>query len=313
MAILGDIFRQRQKRRMEDALKHLYECERRAETCTVRTLGGALNISAEKAASIFGRLQELNLVKLTETDFGLTPPGRREALRIVRIHRLWERYLADETSVPEEEWHPAAEKQEHKLTSDEANRLSEQLGHPLYDPHGEPIPSQRGEMPPRRGLPLSKLDKGAAVRIIEIEDDPESIYKNIRKAGLSLGMPIEILEKDAVKMGFKTGGTKIQLSLILAAYVRVEPLREDEHISAPVTNLSELKTGQSGEVVSISRACRGTQRRRLMDLGIIPGTVVSKEMVSAAGDPVAYNVRDALLALRNEQAELIYVKKLVSD
>jgi Fe2+ transport system protein FeoA len=45
-----------------------------------------------------------------------------------------------------------------------------------------------------------------------------------------------------------------------------------------------------------------------MDLGLIPGTVVTAEMVSPMGDPTAYRIRGALIALRRDQAGLIVVE-----
>ncbi len=46
----------------------------------------------------------------------LSSEGRSYALRIIRVHRLWEKYLADETGVDERDWHHSAEEFEHKLT-----------------------------------------------------------------------------------------------------------------------------------------------------------------------------------------------------
>jgi ferrous iron transport protein A len=45
----------------------------------------------------------------------------------------------------------------------------------------------------------------------------------------------------------------------------------------------------------------------MLDLGILPGTVITAEFVSPGGDPTAYNVRGALIALRREQAQLITI------
>jgi Fe2+ transport system protein FeoA len=47
-----------------------------------------------------------------------------------------------------------------------------------------------------------------------------------------------------------------------------------------------------------------------LDLGVLPGTVIRAEMRSPNGDPTAYRVRDALIALRAEQAELIRIERL---
>jgi Fe2+ transport system protein FeoA len=46
----------------------------------------------------------------------------------------------------------------------------------------------------------------------------------------------------------------------------------------------------------------------MMDLGILPGTTIEVEMTSPSGDPTAYKVRGALIALRKEQARLIQVE-----
>jgi DtxR family Mn-dependent transcriptional regulator len=74
--------------------------------------------------------------------------------------------------------------------------------------------------------------------------------------------------------------------------------------------LAALKPGQQGVVMRLSPQCRGPERRRLLDLGILPGTVITAEMVSPGGDPTAYRIRGALIALRREQARLIYIRPL---
>jgi len=61
-------------------------------------------------------------------------------------------------------------------------------------------------------------------------------------------------------------------------------------------------------VEGIFPACRGMERRRLLDLGLVPGTRVVAEFASPAGDPVAYRVRGALIALRTQQADLIHIQ-----
>lgn len=67
--------------------------------------------------------------------------------------------------------------------------------------------------------------------------------------------------------------------------------------------LADLRPGQSGVVLELHS--QGPVRRRMMDLGIVPGTVITVEMNSPLGDPAAYRVRGALVALRREQACLV--------
>lgn len=69
--------------------------------------------------------------------------------------------------------------------------------------------------------------------------------------------------------------------------------------------LRDLKPGQQAKVVNISQGCQGAERRRFMDLGIVPGTIIEAEMTSPSGDPTAYNIRGAVIALRREQAQFI--------
>jgi DtxR family Mn-dependent transcriptional regulator len=94
----------------------------------------------------------------------------------------------------------------------------------------------------------------------------------------------------------------------VAANISVVPLVEANHtqISQGVP-LSTLQPGQAGLVTEISPLSRGVERRRLLDLGIIPGTEIGVEMVSPGGDPTAYRIRGTVIALRDSQARLIQV------
>ena len=51
----------------------------------------------------------------------------------------------------------------------------------------------------------------------------------------------------------------------------------------------------------------------LLDLGVVPGTVVRPELRSATGDPVAYRIRGALVALRRDQAEWIRIERIEEE
>jgi DtxR family Mn-dependent transcriptional regulator len=76
-----------------------------------------------------------------------------------------------------------------------------------------------------------------------------------------------------------------------------------------VETLAALRQGESAEVVRITAACQGAHRRRLLDLGVVPGTLITARLRSASGDPVGYEIWGALIALRREQAERILVRR----
>ncbi len=294
---------------IEDALKHLYDQEYKQLICTLQSIAGKLSISGDHAAKLMSRLEALGLVNAQSEGFFLTPEGRTYALRMIRTHRLWERYFADETGISETEWHSKAEELEHKLTRDEIETLAATVGHPSYDPHGDPIPTNSGHLPPKRGVPLVDLSEGEFARIIHIEDEPKELYAQLVAMGLQLGMQIQMLEKTPQRVSFVADGTENILAPVVAANVTVESLPK-EKVEGPFDSLISLDVGQKGEVIGISKACRGQQRRRLMDLGVIPGTVIEVEMRSASGDPTSYNIRDASIALRNTHAEWVHIKRL---
>lgn len=64
--------------------------------------------------------------------------------------------------------------------------------------------------------------------------------------------------------------------------------------------LCELNLGDSAHVVSISN--KSSISRRLLDIGLIPGTKVECVLISPAKNPKAYMIRGAVIAIRNEDA-----------
>lgn len=51
----------------------------------------------------------------------------------------------------------------------------------------------------------------------------------------------------------------------------------------------------------------GSMKNRLMDIGLIPGTTVTCVGISPFGDPKAYLIRGAVIALRSEDSRKIEV------
>ena len=76
-------------------------------------------------------------------------------------------------------------------------------------------------------------------------------------------------------------------------------------------SLSALQVGQSARVVALHTG--SAMRRRLMDIGLIPGTRVTCTAVSPAGDPAAYLIRGAVIALRGRDAGGVYLGDALWD
>ena len=71
-----------------------------------------------------------------------------------------------------------------------------------------------------------------------------------------------------------------------------------------------LPIGEQGTVAALTSS--GIQRRRMLDLGLISGTRVEALQRSPSGDPVAYFIRGAVIALRQEDAQQILVTSLLA-
>lgn len=297
----------------EDALKHIYKCETGNRRPTVESIAGALQITLDQAVELLAKMASHRLLQVEGDQFHLTPEGQEYALHVIRAHRLWERYLADETGFPEDEWHNRADQMEHTMSQTETEALAARLGHPIHDPHGDPIPTATGEFVPHGGQPLTTITGGQAARIVHLEDEPAVIYVQLVAAGLHPGMVVRVIEANPERIRFLADGKEQVLAPILANNVSVMPLSEAEANAAVSTDsLANLKVGETAKVVGISPACRGLERRRFMDLGILSGTIVKAEMVSPSGDPTAYRIRGALIGLRKEQAALIHISREVA-
>ncbi|HZD06162.1 MAG TPA: metal-dependent transcriptional regulator [Longimicrobiales bacterium] len=299
--------------RLEDALKHVYMCERRGQTPTLESLAGHLETSTGQAAALLSRLAHLALVRTDGEEPVLTEEGRESAVRIVRTHRLWERYLADRTGLPASEWHARAEHMEHALSTEEVDHLESRLGHPRWDPHGDPIPTATGEIPPARGSHLMGVEAGGTVEVVHLEDEPREIYDRLLEDGLAPGERLEVTGRSERGVTVRTGGREWTLDPVVARNVTVRVLPPGERARGPVPTLLDARPGETVRATGLSPACQGAQRRRLLDLGVVRGTEITPELVSVSGDPVAYRIRGALIALRREQASWIQIEPVAAE
>jgi len=70
-------------------------------------------------------------------------------------------------------------------------------------------------------------------------------------------------------------------------------------------NLNELPLNTIGTIDKLN--CNGNIKRRLLDLGLIKGTKIIPVFKSPSGDPVAYEIRKTLIAIRKEDSKLINI------
>ena len=297
-----------EREQVEDALKHLLDREQQGRHATPESLGGTLDLQRVKVISLIEDMEAQGLVESRGTELHLTAKGERWALHVVRAHRLWERYLADEARMPLEQVHTEAHRREHNFTDAQLDALDAQLGHPTRDPHGDPIPSRDGKFTQVDGKPITAWDADRPARIVHLEDEPALAYQQIVAAGLRLGQDIRIIEKSANRYVLSDGENEYRLAPAVASNIHVAPLPQSELMKREAIPLMELTHDQRAEIVTLDDAVQGFTRRRFLDLGLTPGTVIYPELQNFFGDPRAYRVRGTLIALRKDQAAQIWVK-----
>src|ERR671920_1248316 len=156
-----------------DYLKAVWELAVDAEgAASTKSVATRLSVSPASVTNMFARLQEMGLVKYERyRGASLTERGRKEALRLVRRHRLIETFLLEHLGYSWEEVHEEAERLEHAVSDGFTERLAAFLGHPDHDPHGGPIPSSEGILETDDSFPLSQAVTGKTLRISKVRDE----------------------------------------------------------------------------------------------------------------------------------------------
>jgi len=300
---------QKDKALREDILKQLFHVEYSGRTAGLNDMAGALKIADKQLVEIIELMTQDHLIESSQNIIKLTPSGREYALRIIRIHRLWEKHLSERTGIDKSEWHDRAELMEHTITSEQADKLYQELGSPRFDPHGDPIPTASGELIDSDWKPLSSLTADTRATILHIEDEPEVIYEQIIAKNLHIGSHLRVIESNEHQIHFYCEGNEYTLSTIVASNVNVKEHSEGEVFEESQVRLTALTNGEKANIVGISYECRGASRRRLLDLGFIKGTPIQIEYPGPMKNPKAYLIKNTLIALRNDQAELILIEK----
>ena len=170
---------------IEEYLEAIYKLGGVDSEVTVRDLAATLGVARPSVSEMLSRLGSAGLVtRGTAGAATLTGDGALEAVRLVRRHRLSERFLADYLSLPWDQVHDEACKLEHVLSDEVEARLAEQLGNPGTCPHGHQIPREDGSLDEVPVRPLSALDAGEAATIVRIADERADLLRYLASLGL---------------------------------------------------------------------------------------------------------------------------------
>jgi DtxR family Mn-dependent transcriptional regulator len=187
-------------RATENFLKSIYDLRNDGGWAKTSQLARRLE---QRPASVTNMVQklaasELKLVKyIPYHGVRLTRKGELAALEIIRHHRLIELFLARALDVPWDRVHEEAEQLEHVLSEYLEDKLEAALGEATTDPHGSPIPTRDGRIPNRHSLPLTQIEAGVEVRVVEVYDHDPQLLRYLGDIGLYPGAEFKVLDREA--------------------------------------------------------------------------------------------------------------------
>jgi len=129
-----------------------------------------LEISRPAVSEMIRRLEGAGLVNI-DGAIKLTEAGNRLAEKVVRRHRLAERFLTDILGLSWADAHTEAGKWEHVISDEVEERLVDLLGHPTTCPHGNPIPGS--DYAPPAAVALDGLAPGSTFTVSRIPEELE--------------------------------------------------------------------------------------------------------------------------------------------
>ena len=134
-------------RSVEDYLKAIYSLSEAGDAASTSAIAETLDIQPASVTGMVKRLADSGLLEyLPYRGVRLTKPGVREALRVVRRHRILETYLCERLGFSWDDVHGEAERLEHAASDQLIEKMAAALEFPRHDPHGAPIPTSSGHI-----------------------------------------------------------------------------------------------------------------------------------------------------------------------
>ena len=184
---------------VEDYLKAIYSLCEPGEVASTSAIAESLQVQPASVTGMVKRLAEVGLAEhVPYRGVQLTDAGTREALRILRRHRILETYLTERLGYRWEDVHQEAERMEHAASDELIERMAAALENPSHDPHGAPIPTPAGEIEATDSLTLAELAPGQDAQVRAVRDDQSEGLLAAELAGLLPGARVRILARTGV-------------------------------------------------------------------------------------------------------------------
>lgn len=180
---------------VQDYLKAIYQLGGSRNDVPTSALARLLDVTPASVSGMLRRLHDLGFVAHRPyRGVRLTRRGSREAVEMIRHHRLLELYLSKVVGMPWDRVHAEADALEHVISEDLESRLDELLGYPTEDPHGHPIPTPGLELSEDRFPSLADGTPGARYVVRRVDDRSGELLRYLDELGLRPGAAIEVVE-----------------------------------------------------------------------------------------------------------------------
>ena len=177
-----------------------------ASTLAVR-VADMLGVSRASAGEMLKRLEGEGLVERgAQKEAILTPQGREVAERVVRRHRIIERFLTDFMGYTAAESHVQADLMGDTFTDEMIDRIAARLGHPDRCPHGWPVDTRFEQAENRELAPLSDLEPGTSADIVRLAEHDGELLHWYYDEGLVPGARVELRDADAGRFTVRLDG-----------------------------------------------------------------------------------------------------------
>jgi DtxR family Mn-dependent transcriptional regulator len=154
-----------------------------------------LGVSRASAGEMLKRLEAEGLVERGEQrEAILTPAGIERAERVVRKHRLIERFLTDFMGYTAAESHVQADELGDTFSEDMIERINERLGRPERCPHGWPVDPGAEQAENRELVALAELEPGREAEIVRLAEHDGELLHWFYHEGFSPGAQVEVRE-----------------------------------------------------------------------------------------------------------------------
>ncbi len=183
---------------VEDYLKAIYTLTEKGEPASTSALAQTLNLHPSTITGMIKRLANSGLLEhIRYKGVLLTETGTKEALRIIRRHRVLETYLQEKLEYTWVEVHEEAELLEHAVSDKLITRMAKVLGNPTHDPHGSPIPTPSGEVPKVHSLTLLDIDPNKSIKVEGVRDEEPKKLEYLDELGLTPGTQVQIIGRNS--------------------------------------------------------------------------------------------------------------------